>query len=548
MILTFVSNAICANFRGEKLSVLPRPSSCGKFHISNDGERTHSFEFDWVLPFHKPGLAPVGDITGSYHIYLDGNPAYSARFKRTFGFYCELATVVDDKGFFHIHPDGSPAYSNRWNWCGNFQQKICVVRNEIGEYYHIKIDGELIQGGPHSYAGDFREGFAVVRGMDGLCRHINLEGQYIYDYSFLDLDVFHKGFARARDDRGWHHINTEGIDISAGKRYAEIEPFYNGQALVRTITGEYLVIDEDGNTVSTPVRSESDINQYFQSQAVSYWKPLAIRLGILSGLAGDKPVNSISAGDRVVLEQAWIELGLISENGVLSVLGEKLKPNRNWRDRFLYWTGPQLEAWINSEKRLTNPDARTDFFAQNAGDPSINQLIHRVLDSYAVEDWSGISAILDLRKDMIVVDLGGGKGALLKAIGPSVANRILVDRPEVVKNLEIEGVEITSCDIFSDELPRGDVYILSRILHDWSDDICKGLLERIPKSANLVVIDRIAEPSRHGLLSLNMLLLTGGRERMEKDWNDLYKLSGWKMDKKIDWSGHSVMFLRSYCE
>jgi hypothetical protein len=527
------------------LTVLPRPSPCGKFHISNDGERTHNSEFDWVLPFHKPGLAPVGDFTGSYHICLDGNPAYSIRFKRTFGFYCDLATVVDERGFFHIHPDGSPAYSNRWDWCGNFQQQICAVRNENGEYYHIKTDGKMIHGGPHSYAGDFREDFAVVRGIDGLCRHINFEGQYIYDSSFLDLDVFHKGFARARDEKGWYHINTEGADISAGERYAEIEPYYNGQALVRTITGEYLVIDEDGKTVSSPVRSESDINQYFQSQAVSYWQPLAIRLGILSGLAGGEPVNSISEVDRIVLERSWVELGLISENGGLSVLGEKLKPNRKWRDRFLYWTGPQLEAWINSEKRLTNPAERTDFFAQHASNPSINQLIHRVLDSYAMEDWPGISNTLDLGLDATVVDLGGGRGALLRAIGPSVAKRILVDRPEVIKNLEIEGVEITSCDIFSDELPRGDVYILSRILHDWSDDICKGLLKRIPKSANLVIIDRVAEPSRHGLLSLNMLLLTGGRERTEEDWNKLYRLSGWEMQKKADWSDHTVMFLRS---
>jgi hypothetical protein len=527
------------------LTVLPRPSPCGKFHISNDGERTHNSEFDWVLPFHKPGLAPVGDFTGSYHICLDGNPAYSIRFKRTFGFYCDLATVVDERGFFHIHPDGSPAYSNRWDWCGNFQQQICAVRNENGEYYHIKTDGKMIHGGPHSYAGDFREDFAVVRGIDGLCRHINFEGQYIYDSSFLDLDVFHKGFARARDEKGWYHINTEGADISAGERYAEIEPYYNGQALVRTITGEYLVIDEDGKTVSSPVRSESDINQYFQSQAVSYWQPLAIRLGILSGLAGGEPVNSISEVDRIVLERSWVELGLISENGGLSVLGEKLKPNRKWRDRFLYWTGPQLEAWINSEKRLTNPAERTDFFAQHSSNPSINQLIHRVLDSYAMEDWPGISNTLDLGLDATVVDLGGGRGALLRAIGPSVAKRILVDRPEVIKNLEIEGVEITSCDIFSDELPRGDVYILSRILHDWSDDICKGLLKRIPKSANLVIIDRVAEPSRHGLLSLNMLLLTGGRERTAEDWNKLYRLSGWEMQKKADWSDHTVMFLRS---
>ena len=57
LILTFVNNAICANFRGEKLTVLPRPSPCGRFHISSDGERTHNSDFDWVLPFHKPGLA-----------------------------------------------------------------------------------------------------------------------------------------------------------------------------------------------------------------------------------------------------------------------------------------------------------------------------------------------------------------------------------------------------------------------------------------------------------------------------------------------------------
>ena len=269
---------------------------------------------------------------------------------------------------------------------------------------------------------------------------------------------------------------------------------------------------------------------------------------VVSGLAGGEPVNSISGADRIVLERAWIELGLISENGVLSVLGEKLRPNRKWRDRFLYWTGPQLEAWINSEKRLINPDERTDFFAQHADNPSINQLIHRVLDSYAMEDWSGISNTLDLGINTTVVDLGGGKGALLRAIGPSVAKRILVDRPEVIENLEIEGIEIKSCDIFSDELPRGDVYILSRVLHDWSDDICKGLLKRIPKSASLVIIDRVAKPSQHGLLSLNMLLLTGGRERTAEDWNELYRLSGWEIQKKVDWSGHWVMFLGSACE
>lgn len=525
-----------------------RPHQDGTHHCTIEGNQIYDERFETVLPFHEPGLASVSDGTHWFFILPNGKRAFCESFHRAFGFYCGFAAVVDDGNWYHIRTDGTRAYQGSWNWCGNFQQRLCSVRNETGQYYHIQPDGTIIPSGPHSYAGDFREGFAVVRCMDGLCRHIDCEGQYIHDSQFLDLDVFHKGFARARDSEGWHHIDMTGIDASDGRRYAELEPFYNGQALARTITGQYIVINEDGNVVASPVRSDSDMDQHLQSSAISHWRPLAIRLGILSGLAGSEPTNSLHDEDRRVLEQAWIELGLISENGILTLLGEKLKPNRKWRDRFLYWTGPQLEAWIDSENRLVNSNQRIDFFAQHADNSSINQLIHRVLDSYAVEDWSGISSTLDLEKDVTVVDLGGGKGALLKAIGPSVANRILVDRPEVIENLAIDGVELASCDIFSDELPKGDVYILSRVLHDWSDDICKDLLERIPKSAHVVIIDRFAEPSRHGLLSLNMLLVTGGRERTAEDWNKLYRLSGWEMQKQVDWSGHSVMFLGRDCE
>jgi hypothetical protein len=524
-----------------------RPHRDGTHHCTIEGEQIYDERFETVLPFHEPGLAPASDGSRWFFILPDGKRAFYESFQRTFGFYGGLATVVDDGNWYHIRTDGTRAYQGSWNWCGNFQQRLCAVRNEIGEYYHINSDGATIPSGPHSYAGDFREGVAVVRCMDGFCRHIDFEGEYIHEGQFLDLDVFHKGLGRARDLEGWHHIDMSGNDASAGKRYAELEPFYNGQALARTITGQYIVINEDGNIVASPVRPDSDVDQHLQEDAISYWRPLAIRLGILSGLADGEPTYSLNDEDRRVLIHAWIELGLISENGILTLLGEKLKPNRKWRDRFLYWTGPQLEAWVDSEKRLVHSEQRIDFFAQHADNVSINQLIHRVLDSYAVEDWSGISSILNFEKNVTVVDLGAGKGALLKAIGPSVTNRILVDRPEVIENLEIDGVELIACDIFCDELPKGNVYILSRVLHDWSDEICRNLLQRIPKSAQVVVIDRSAEPSRHGLLSLNMLLVNGGRERTAEDWNKLYRLSGWEIHKQVDWSGHSVMFLGCDC-
>jgi hypothetical protein len=65
---------------------------------------------------------------------------------------------------------------------------------------------------------------------------------------FVDLDVFHKGLARARDEGGWTHVEATGRPISA-RRFANVEPFYNGQPRVETLDGGLEVIDEDGTTI-----------------------------------------------------------------------------------------------------------------------------------------------------------------------------------------------------------------------------------------------------------------------------------------------------------
>ena len=499
--------------------------------------------YDWVLPFHEPGLAPVGDGTGAYHIHLDGSPIYEQRFERTFGFYGGLAAVVCEGKWFHINTHGERAYAESWDWCGNFQQNRCTVRNSDGHYHHIRPDGSVLNGGPHSYAGDFREGSGVVRGIDGMCWHVDREGAPVHESKFLDLDVFHKGSARARDKGGWHHIDGEGNDISEGRRYAELEPFYNGQALARSLTGEYLVIDESGLSRAALARPEQDIEHVLQSLAVSSWKPIAVRLGILAGLAGGENRLAVAASDFQVVESAWIELGLRSKTGELTETGRMLAPGGLWEDRFLYWTGPQFDAWAEAEERLKHPGLREDFFARHAEDTAVLNLIQRVLHSYAGEDWRGISDTLRLSPSESVVDLGGGRGALLEEIGQSVSTRTLVDRPEVVEKLEFDGIRVQPLDIFTDEIPVSEVYLLSRVLHDWDDAKCIHLLRRIPKPSRVIVIDRTAEPGRHGLLSLNMLLVSGGRERTNAEWRHIFSNAGWTVDDCSEWSEHSVFSL-----
>ncbi len=208
-----------------------------------------------ILKFHAPGLAPVEDETGWYHIDENGNEIYSERYKRAFGFYCDRAAVTSlDKECFHINTKGKRAYAETYAWVGNFQENLCTIRkfdfnSNRNVYFHIGINGEKIYSETFLYAGDFRDGIAVVRDINnGLCHHIDNHGNRINNKDFIDLDVFHKNIAPAKDLLGWFHSDINGDPLYT-QRFLSIEPFYNGFALVETLDNKKKIINEQGNTV-----------------------------------------------------------------------------------------------------------------------------------------------------------------------------------------------------------------------------------------------------------------------------------------------------------
>ena len=222
-------------------------SSDGTHHVLN-GKPLYSERFNSVLAFHDPGFAPVERNGEAWHIHPDGAPSYSQRYNQTFGFCESLAAVVNNDGWHHIKINGTPLYIDRYSWCGNFQDGRCTVRNTDGTYTHITVDGEPAYTERWHYAGDFRNGVAVVQAEDGSSTHIDLNGNLIHDQWFLDLDVFHKCYARARDKKGWMHINLKGAPAYS-QRFSMVEPFYNGQARVECIDGALEIIDEYGDKV-----------------------------------------------------------------------------------------------------------------------------------------------------------------------------------------------------------------------------------------------------------------------------------------------------------
>lgn len=219
-------------------------SADGTYHVI-DNIPLYEKRFLDVLNYHPPGFAAVLSNDGAYHIDTHGKPLYQERFQRTFGFYDSKAAVIFDNAWFHINPEGKACYDERYTWCGNYQDGVCTIRDNNGLYFHIDGNGKPLYLERYRYAGDFREGIAVVQNKEGKSSHIDLQGSLTHNCWFLDLDVFHKGFARAKDHLGWMHIDCYGQPIYE-HRFVMVEPFYNGYARVETADGTFWVINELG--------------------------------------------------------------------------------------------------------------------------------------------------------------------------------------------------------------------------------------------------------------------------------------------------------------
>jgi hypothetical protein len=219
--------------------------SADNTHFLFEGKPIFNKHFMEVLKLHSPGLAPVQDETGAYHIDTSGVQLYAYKYLRTFGYYCNRAAVIKNDKWFHLTENGTSAYQQFFAWTGNYQENLCSVRDINNSYFHIDLNGEQIYSQTFLYAGDYKDGFACVKTASGYYKHIDTKGNYLNNIEFEDLGIFHKNFATAKDNKGWHHINKSGNELYS-QRYLNIEPFYNGFSLVINFDNQKSIINERG--------------------------------------------------------------------------------------------------------------------------------------------------------------------------------------------------------------------------------------------------------------------------------------------------------------
>lgn len=158
-----------------------------------------------------------------------------------------------------------------------------------------------------------------------------------------------------------------------------------------------------------------------------------------------------------------------------------------------------------------------------------------------------------------LVDVGGGEGRLaieLLAIHPELRVTIL-ERSQVAPRaraaLKRAGLahrgEVVCGDFFS-EVPSGaDGYLLASVLHNWDDPEATLLLERVGEAmrtdSRLWIVELLVpedgSPSFATLLDLEIMVLTGGRERTQVEHRRLLERAGLRAARIVPSGGRMTI-------
>jgi hypothetical protein len=320
-----------------------------------------------------------------------------------------------------------------------------------------------------------------------------------------------------------------------------------------------------GNVVGNKVLTEMAMG-YSRSRVLC----AAARLNVADALGdGERSVDELAAScgaqptSLYRLLRALASFGVVAETTpqhfVLTPFGQPLRkdaPNSEWA-AIVFWADLIADGWSHLTECIRTGDhsmrvmEREGVASRWSKDPNARAIFGAVMGTAPAEDYMPIVRAWDFSNYRTVADLGGGGGALIAAVleaYPS-ARGMLVDRPEAIDHaksrFDSEGLasrcELVAADL-SVSVPLGaDVYMLKHVLHGCEDEAALGILRNclavMPKQGRLLVIefvlpnvvDHADSELEYRLMSdLNMLAVTGGKERSAAEWKKLLSSAGFE--------------------
>jgi hypothetical protein len=308
--------------------------------------------------------------------------------------------------------------------------------------------------------------------------------------------------------------------------------------------------------------------------ATAHWMShilyVAAKLCLADHLAGGpKRVDDLAAATKTHppslsrFLRSLAHLGLVAEQGpgqfALTPFGEALKTGAPGAARSAILT--LASPWITSGWERLLESVRSgrpgleaalgmpifDWLAQH---PEEASLFSETMVSFHGSEPAAVAAAYDF-SGMTIVDVGGATGNLLAAILDKypASRGLLYDLPHVVRDAPklIQGrgladrVRIVSGSFFERVPEGGDAYLLSHIIHDWSEEQCLTILghcrHAMKPTARVLIIEMVLPPGNQPhpgkMLDMMMLVGPGGQERTEPEYRALLNRAGLRLTKVL---------------
>ncbi len=313
----------------------------------------------------------------------------------------------------------------------------------------------------------------------------------------------------------------------------------------------------------------------------------AARLGIADVLGdGERTVDQLATAcqaDPAALHRllrALATFGIVSESKpatfVLTSMGAPLRkntPDSAWA-AIVFWADLLADSWsyltecVRTGNTASEVMKREGVISRWSKDPEAPAIFRAVMGTGPAEDYMPLAHAWNFSDRRVVADLGGGGGTLILALLETYPNMqgILVDRQESVDRAtsRFAAQDLASrCALIAADLcqavPAGaDTYLLKHVLHGYSDDVARGILRNcrsvMPAEGRLLVIEFVLpdvfnrvdkELEQRAMSDLNMLAVTGGKERGAAEWKELLLQAGFEVIRIIAVPGESASIVEA---
>lgn len=238
------------------------------------------------------------------------------------------------------------------------------------------------------------------------------------------------------------------------------------------------------------------------------------------------------------------------------------------RDWVLHMAGPECwRAWGELLHSVTTGNAAfphlygMSAWAYREAHPDRNAIFNAAMSAHSALRNAHILNAYDFSGITTLVDVGGGHGVLLGSIlaAHPAMRGILFDLPHVVAGaaealaaMKVgDRCRIASGDFFHEVPEGGDAYVLSKIIHDWSDERSTAILRSCRRAMDgkgkLLLVEYVIPPGNDPhpakMMDLQMLvMLDGGRERTEEEFRALLAGTGFTLTRVVPTQdGNSVI-------